>query len=126
MSARWLSDWPLRINQKHAEGLRRGLVRILESIVGVISTSTGNDPPARFLLANHLPDKLGHALTEAGLALLRIAAAFHIYSHAAHGLPPNSPMRQISPSLYLSIQNRSLSLSSMLNRDAPPRLSHTI
>src|ERR1039458_5540138 len=62
MSARWLSDWPLRINEKHAEGLRRGLVRILESIVGAISTSTGNDPPARFRLANHLPEKLGHAL----------------------------------------------------------------
>src|ERR1022692_1031957 len=125
MSSRWLTDRPLRIDQKHVECFRRCLVRIQEGIARIISASAGDHPPTWFLLADHLPEKDGHALAEAGLALLGIAAALHIYRLAAHGFQPNSPMRQISPSLYLSIQKRSLSLSRRRNRDAPPRLSHT-
>src|ERR1017187_7664833 len=106
MSSRWLTDRPLRIDQKHVECFRRCLVRIQEGVARIIAASAGDHPPTWFLLADHLPEKDGHALAEAGLALLGIAAALHIYRLAAHGFPPNSPMRQISPSLNLSIQKR--------------------
>src|ERR1035441_8498095 len=72
MSSRWLTDRPLRIDQKHVECFRRCLVRIQEGVARIISASAGDHPPTWFLLADHLPEKDGHALAESGLALLGI------------------------------------------------------
>jgi hypothetical protein len=65
-----LCDRLLRVDQKDVEVLGRGPVRIPESIVSIVATSTRNDPPTRLLLGDHLAEKLSHALTEAGLSLL--------------------------------------------------------
>ena len=96
-----IGDWLLRVHQKDVDRPRGCPGCMQERIVRIIPASTSDNLPMKPLLASGLSQrtkKLRHASAQTRLPFDRIAATFHVHRNPAHGLPPSSPMRQISPS----------------------------
>src|SRR5436305_1760184 len=81
--------------------------------------------------ARQLSDKSGRLkeplppLSKQRIQQLALAATFDVKLHFHQRFPPNSPLLQRSPSVYLSSQALSSSASRRSSLDSPPSLEHT-